>query len=53
MMAAAVYMPFLQELLRTVPLHPEDWLIVAALGIAEIILIEIAKKLFIARRSAK
>lgn len=50
MMVAAVYMPFLQKLLRTVPLHAEDWLIVAALGIAEIILIETAKKLFVARK---
>jgi Ca2+-transporting ATPase len=44
---AALYVPFLQNLLRTVPLGMSDWLIIIALGIIEIILIEATKYHFI------
>ena len=44
---AALYVPFLQNLLRTVPLGASDWAIIIALGILEIILIEATKYHFI------
>lgn len=43
LLAGAVYLPFLQKLLHTVPLSLLDWLILFALGIINIALIEIVK----------
>jgi len=50
MLVSAVYAPFLQKILRTVPLAPMDWAIIAALVIAQITGIEIAKKVFMIKR---
>ena len=44
---AALYVPALQDLLRTVPLGASDWAIIIALGTIEIILIEATKYHFI------
>ena len=46
---ASIYLPFLQILLKTYPLGLVDWGMVAGLGIAELILIEITKWLFITK----
>ena len=48
---AALYVPFLQNLLRTVPLGASDWAIVIGLGMIEIILIEATKYHFILKRA--
>lgn len=50
MMFAALYIPALQNILRTVPLAYGDWAIIGALGAFQIVAIEIAKKMFIIRR---
>lgn len=50
MMIAALYVPFLQNILKTVPLSGGDWLIIGALATFEVAGIEIAKKVFIIRR---
>ncbi len=50
MMMAALYVPFLQGVLRTVPLSPGDWALIGGLAVIEITGIEIAKKVFIIRR---
>ena len=47
---AALYVPALQNLLRTVPLGISDWAIIIALGLVEIILIEAAKYHFIKKK---
>jgi len=46
---SAVYLPFLQSLLRTEPLFFIDWIIVFVLSIIQVILIEITKFIFIVR----
>jgi Ca2+-transporting ATPase len=46
MLAIAFYVPFLQEILRTVPLSINDWAILVGLGIINIALIEIIKYFF-------
>ena len=45
----SLYLPPLQNLLKTTPLALNDWLIIIGLGIIEIILIETAKYYFISR----
>ncbi len=50
MLFAAIYLPFLQNILRTVPLSGSDLAIIFALGALEIISIEIAKKVFMIKR---
>jgi len=49
MLTAAIYIPALQSLLKTVPLGFYDWLILVGLGLANIILIEATKWYFISR----
>lgn len=49
----ALYVPFLQKILRTIPLGLWDWFILFVLGIINIILIEIVKYIFIVRRRRK
>ena len=49
MLVPAVYLPFFQTFLKTVPLGIFDWLIILALGIIELILIEATKYYFIVR----
>lgn len=53
MMMVALYVPFFQSLLQTVPLGVADWGIIAILAVIEIISIEIAKGVFIRRRMAR
>jgi len=43
----ALYLPILQEFLKTEPLNSKDWLFIVVLGIINIILIELTKKYFI------
>ncbi len=46
---SAVYVPFFQKLLRTVPLGAFEWLFIGGVSIMVIMLIEIIKWIFIAR----
>jgi len=50
MLFLAIYLPALQTLLKTVPLYLNDWLIILALGIIELILIEATKWYFIGKK---
>lgn len=50
MLLAALYLPVLQTLLKTVPLNLFDWSLVLALGIINISLIELTKWHFIAKK---
>lgn len=50
MLLIALYIPFFQYLLKTVPLGFFDWLIIIGLGMVEIILIEITKHHFIIKK---
>jgi Ca2+-transporting ATPase len=50
MLFAALYAPFLRDILRVTPLGWGDWLILLGLGILNILLIEIVKYIFIAKR---
>lgn len=47
LLIAAVYLPFLQKLLKTVPLVPRDWLLLIVLGLINLVLIELTKSFFI------
>jgi len=53
MMAAGIYLPIFQTLLKTVPLGFQDWLILAALGLINIILIEVVKYYFIVKHQTE
>ncbi len=53
MLLMAVYVPFFQKILRLVPLHWNDWLLLVSLGLIEIILVEVGKILFIHSRIKK
>ena len=44
-MAAAVYMPFLQTMLHTVPLNFFDWVVLAGFGVLNLALVEVVKAL--------
>ncbi len=46
----AIYVPILQTLLKTVPLTLKDWGLILGLGVVEVILIEITKWHFIAKK---
>jgi len=50
MLIIAIYIPVLQNLLKTVPLGLYDWLILVGLGLANIISIEITKWFFITKK---
>jgi len=47
---AALYLPVLQTLLKTVPLNPYDWKLVLGVGLSNLILIEATKWYFITKR---
>lgn len=47
---AAVYVPFLQRVLSTVPLSGTDWLVIAGFSLAVIPVVEVVK--FVQRRAA-
>jgi Ca2+-transporting ATPase len=49
MLFLAVYLPFFQNLLETVPLRINDWIIIFYIGFLELIFVEIAKWHFIVR----
>ncbi|MBU1137076.1 HAD-IC family P-type ATPase, partial [Patescibacteria group bacterium] len=53
MLLAGIYLPVLQELLKTVPLTLFDWELILGLGIIHIFLIEATKYYFITRPAAK
>ncbi|MFH1173027.1 MAG: cation-translocating P-type ATPase, partial [bacterium] len=53
MLVATVYVPFLQNFLKTVPLAGEEWFWLAGIGLFNIIAIEIAKWFFISRDKKK
>lgn len=50
MLLIALYLPFFQELLKTVPLNLVDWGLVLGLGFLDMLLIEATKHYFIARK---
>ena len=50
MLVLAVYLPPLQTLLKTVPLLWFDWLIIIGLALLNVLLIEVTKWYFIARK---
>jgi len=52
-LVSAIYLPFFQTFLQTVPLSLWDWSIILTLGIIEVILIEITKRYFIVRHQTE
>jgi len=50
MLLIAIYLPWGQIILKTMPLGFNDWLIVFGLGLIELLLIEIAKYHFISKK---
>jgi Ca2+-transporting ATPase len=52
-MVLGVYLPFLQKILQTVSLTPEQWILPIVLAVFELILIEIVKEIFIIKRRHK
>ncbi|MFH1537136.1 MAG: HAD-IC family P-type ATPase [Patescibacteria group bacterium] len=53
LIVAAVYLPFLQNALRTVPLGWEEWALLIALAFFELISVEVIKYIFIVRKKVK
>jgi Ca2+-transporting ATPase len=51
MLALALYVPFLQNILKTVPLGAGEWFLLIGFGIINIILIETVKYIFIIKRA--
>jgi len=49
MLFVALYFPFMQRILKTVPLGVSEWAVLLSFGILNIILIEIVKYIFIVR----
>jgi Ca2+-transporting ATPase len=52
MLVGAVYLKPLQIFLRTVPLHWEHWVVLFAFGLMNVVLIEVVKVVFLARRKS-
>lgn len=50
MLVLAVYTPFFQKILRTVPLGIYEWILLVSFGILNILLIEVVKYIFIVRK---
>ena len=50
MLLAALYLPWGQVILKTIPLSFGDWLIVLGLGLVELFSIEFAKYHFITKK---
>lgn len=50
MLFVALYLPFMQRILKTVPLGFGEWLLLVGFGIINIILIEAVKYIFIVRK---
>lgn len=53
MLLTALYVPFLQGLLKTIPLNLFDWSLVLGLGFLNIAMIEATKYYFIVRRISR
>ncbi|MBU0732409.1 HAD-IC family P-type ATPase [Patescibacteria group bacterium] len=53
LIVAAVYMPFLQVALKTVPLGPVEWAGLILLALMELVAMEIVKYIFIVRHKVK
>jgi Ca2+-transporting ATPase len=51
MLFSAVYVPFFNQILHTVPLGMKEWAVLIVYAILSIVVYEIAKKLMIAKRS--
>jgi len=51
MLLIGVYIPFFQNILKTVPLNFFDWLLLVVLGFLEITLVELGKMIFIRKNS--
>lgn len=49
MLAGAVYVPFLQVMLKTVPLSLGDWMLLGGFGFLNVVLIEAAKSYFMVK----
>jgi Ca2+-transporting ATPase len=52
MLVGAIYLPFLQKLLKTVPLTSFDWKLVIVMGLTNIVLIEAVKRHYIEKKLA-
>lgn len=52
LLVGAVYIPFLQNLLDTVPLPPGYWVILVSFGVFNLVLIEIIKAIFLKKKFA-
>lgn len=52
LLLAAIYMPGVRTIVRTVPLEPIHWAIIVAIGFMEIVLIEIAKYFIFIRKKS-
>ena len=53
LLGAAIYAPGIKTIVRTVPLEPIHWAIIAGFGLTEIILIEIAKYFIFIRKKSQ
>jgi len=53
MLLLALYAPFLQTLLKTVPINPFDWGLILGLGFLNIVLIEFTKHHFIVKKGIR
>ncbi|MBU0671108.1 HAD-IC family P-type ATPase [Patescibacteria group bacterium] len=53
LIVAAIYVPFLQTALKTVPLGIKEWAVLISLALFELIALEIIKYIFIARHHVK
>lgn len=53
MYGVALYLPFFNDILRTVPLSVYDWLVIGALGAFNIAVFEAGKRLFISRNHGR
>ena len=53
MYGVALYVPVFNEFLRTVPLSVRDWVLLMSLGIFNIAIFEIGKRLFISRNHSR
>jgi len=51
MLLVAIYVPFFQKILRTVPLFWSDWMLLISLGIIKTILLEASKIMFIHKKA--
>lgn len=47
MIAVAVYVPFIQKLLKTTAIRPVDWGLLLLLGVLEVVMVEIVKWIFV------